>query len=408
MKCHELRLTPRIAAMVSLLSVQLIMATANASRFASLAPGEAATFKPFAEGNSLEGIAIHKDVMFVGNRRETVSGVVSEILKVSPDGDVSTLTTFASPTTGEGVLGLAISHQGELLAAVHSPGTAAHGVWKINSLGEQFRLPNSELMSFPNAITSDAKGNVYVSDSVFFSNTLTGGIWRFPAQGTGELWIEDPVLGPFTLDDFLIPPVGANGVAFHPGHGLYVANTQRGQLLNIPINADGTPGIPEIVAGNREDLVNDLGPIPSIDGIAIDARSDIHAVLPAFAVATLFGLPTAPVVKINPATGEVTRSNAAAYDGLFDFPLSLVYDGESVFVANGAFRSFDFPIPEPGPHVVEVGEGVPGFPGFDARRPMSTATTIVPEPSTALLVVLSAGALVLRLPLMRASNHVIT
>jgi sugar lactone lactonase YvrE len=391
MNRHVVRSAPRIAAIVSLLSAELVItATANAKKFGSLAPGEAETFVPFAEGNSLEGIAIDKDTMYVGNRRETGSGFVSEILKITPNGDVAPLATFASPITGEGVLGLAIGHKGDVLAAVHSPGSAAHGVWRIDDQSEMVRLPGSEGMSFPNAIAIDPRGNLYVTDSVFFSDTLSGGIWRFTPGGTAELWIEDPLLAPFTLDpNFLFPPVGANGIAFHPGKGLYVANTQRSQIVNVPINADGTAGIPKIVAGDRDLLTDPFGPIPSVDGIAIDATGDIFGVLPAFAALTAFGLPTPPVVQVDPATGEVSRVSLTDYDGLFDFPLSLAFDGKSVFVTNGALGISPIPIPEPGPSIIEVGVGVRGFPSFGNGQLNSRTNLSIPEPATPAMCVMS-------------------
>jgi hypothetical protein len=109
-------------------------------------------------------------------------------------------------------------------------------------------------------------------------------------------------------------------------------------------------------------------------------------VLPGFAVATAIGLPVPedglpPIVEIDPATGEVTRSGLAEFDGIFDFPTSLAFDGESVFVVTAALRGFSpVPIPEPGSAVIEVGVGVRGFP-----------RVAVPEPSSWLLLLIGTA-----------------
>ena len=67
-------------------------------------------------------------------------------------------------------------------------------------------------MFLPNAMTFDARGNLYVTESLRFTDTgVSGGVWRFAPDGTSELWIEDPLLSPESLQHPLdIPPVGAN------------------------------------------------------------------------------------------------------------------------------------------------------------------------------------------------------
>jgi hypothetical protein len=212
---------------------------------------------------------------------------------------------------------------------------------------------------------------LYVTDSFRLTDAggLSGGVWRFTPGGAGELWFEHAAVAPFTLEHPLnIPAVGANGIAFYPSAGLYVANLQAGRIVNVPINPDGSPGEPTVVAEGVS--------LTTIDGLAVDAEGHLHGVLPGFAVATALpddvlpvppdGMP--PVIEIDPATGEITRSSLAEFDGIFDFPTSLAFDGESVFVANAAFDLEDLGYPpgiifQPGPSVVEVGVGVRGFPG---------------------------------------------
>src|SRR2546422_2923126 len=75
-----------------------------------------------------------------------------------------------------------------------------------------------------NALTFDAKGNVYISDS------FRGIIWRTkPAGGDAVAWKSDPLL---LTSGF--PPFGANGVGFnHHESALFVAHTRHDTLVRI-------------------------------------------------------------------------------------------------------------------------------------------------------------------------------
>ena len=71
-----------------------------------------------------------------------------------------------------------------------------------------------------NALTFDAAGNGYVSDS------FNGAIWKISSGGgtPSTPWISDPLLGPGTG---LTPPFGANGVEFsNDGKTMYPATRQ--------------------------------------------------------------------------------------------------------------------------------------------------------------------------------------
>jgi hypothetical protein len=97
----------------------------------------------------------------------------------------------------------------------------------------------------------------------------------------------------------------------------------------------------------------------TVDGIAVDVRGNIHAVISGSII-----LGTAPLVRINPRTGSVTPSTDEI--GAFNFPLSLAFgrgprDRRSVFVTNGALVPDPFSKPPPG--VIQVGVGVRGFSG---------------------------------------------
>src|SRR5262249_28541672 len=76
-----------------------------------------------------------------------------------------------------------------------------------------------------NALTFDASGNVYVSDS------FGGIIWRTgPGGGAATKFAESPLLQPNG-----VPPFGANGLAFNgAGPTLFVAHTPHDPGVQIP------------------------------------------------------------------------------------------------------------------------------------------------------------------------------
>ncbi len=288
----------------------------------------------------------------------------SEILKIAPNGTASLFATF--PDTDEfdanGVLGLATDPHGNVYAALDTRKRASKGVWRIRRDGSMVRLAGSERMEFPNALTFDLAGNLYVTDSEL------GEVWRFGPDGTGGPWAHDVLLEPLPFDPFGFPVPGANGIAFFPPNHLYVANTEHGLILHIPINADGTPGEVELVAGNPVPADPTLW-VPDFrlwtaDGVAVDENGDIHVVIAGFAIISeMTGLELSPLVRVDPDSGAVTLTPTVR--DAFDLPLGLAFgrlapDDTSVFVTNGDL--FQDPI-GPGPGVVKAGVGVRGYSG---------------------------------------------
>ncbi|HLW53163.1 MAG TPA: SMP-30/gluconolactonase/LRE family protein [Candidatus Angelobacter sp.] len=106
-----------------------------------------------------------------------------------------------------------------------------------------------------NALTFDAAGNVYVSDS------FQGIIWKTGSGGgPGTAWVTDPLLSTTG-----IPPFGANGVEFNSsGNTLFVANTGNDTIVQIPVS-NGTAGKPSV-------FVNSIN---GADGIAIDTHDNL-------------------------------------------------------------------------------------------------------------------------------------
>ena len=291
---------------------------------------------PFTAGESPEGIAFdRRGTMYVSNRRMAGAFKVSEVLHVGRDGrrEIAATLDPAVATAAPGVLGLATDDIGNVYAALASFNVATHGIWRIDPRdGSRERLEWSQSITFPNALTFDPGGNLYVSDSA-------GAIWRFPRQGVGARWIQDALLAPANPQDPRLPPVGANGIAFAAPNLIYVANTQRGLIARITIEPDGRAGPLEVVGRSLSLL--------TIDGIAVDTRGRIYGVVPGAAA-----LGTDPLVTVDTVTGAV---RAIAVDpNVFDTPLSVALgrgsrDHQTLFITNG-----DVPIVPggPGPGIV--------------------------------------------------------
>ena len=129
-----------------------------------------------------------------------------------------------------------------------------------------------------NALTFDAAGNVYVSDS------FQGIIWRFSpgnngnACGEASAWVTDPLLLPNrpasdpNQEPQNVPPFGANGIEFnHAQNAMFVCNTAIDSIVEIRVSGAGTANP---TAGSLTVLTNSIN---GCDGIAIDANNNIWA-----------------------------------------------------------------------------------------------------------------------------------
>lgn len=331
-----------------LMCVAMILAFQSLSAVAQLATGRSEVVLSLSQGNRPEGIAVDRaGNLFVGNRQVGETTVVNEILRIGLDGTAAGFATLPESSPGaQGLLGLTVDPVGNLYAALASF-DGNHGVWRVSWDGTDIeRIPGSEGIGFPNALTFDPGGNLYVTDS------FRGAIWRSHRGGAFSTWVEDLLLTPLPADPFGSSLPGANGIAFFPPDTLYIANTERSLIASVHIETDGTAGPVEAVTAPFA--------VPTVDGIAVDVHGQIHAVLPGFTI-----LQVSPLVRIDPGTGVVTPTVINSVDmSRFDTPLSLAFGGgrwdvRTVLVTNG-----DLPVVPggPGPGVVQVDVGVPGFP----------------------------------------------
>lgn len=208
--------------------------------------------------SSVEGLTVGPDdniyvTSFGFNAVGAITGN-SVLYIIKPNGNLVRKVAIAnsSPHT----LGLAFNPvNGFLLVLDFGAGKVLH-VDPVTGASSVFIAPiaNSGL----NALTFDKQGNVYISDS------FNGVIWKTgPLGGVPTAWSSDPLLQPGTG---LTPPFGANGVEFNnAGTVLFVANTATHQIIQIPVNPNGTAGTASIF----------ITGINAPDGIAIDRKDNL-------------------------------------------------------------------------------------------------------------------------------------
>lgn len=162
-----------------------------------------------------------------------------------------------------------------------------------------------------NALTFDAAGNVYVSDS------FQGIIWKTgEAGGAGTAWLTNDL-----LKTTGIPPFGANGLAFNrAGTVLLVANTGDDAVITVPVTNSGDAGTPAVLAYG----------INGADGLITDADDNIWVVANQSDEVVVLDKTGKVIAKLGDFSGIDGRGAAV---GLL-FPASLVASGEFIYVTN--------------------------------------------------------------------------
>jgi sugar lactone lactonase YvrE len=262
-----------------------------------------------------------------------------EGLTVGPDGNVY-VATFGFNTTGA-LTGNAVLYvirpDGKLLRQVPIANSSPH------MLGLRFNPVNGFLLvldfgagkvlhvdpvtgassvfvpaianSGLNALTFDKAGNAYISDS------FNGIIWKVgPNGGTPTVWSNSPLLSPGAG---LTPPFGANGVEFsNDGTKLFVANTAFHQIIQVPVNPDGSAGTASVF----------ITGINAPDGIAIDRDENIWICANQEDDIVVIDKTGKVIAKLGDFNG-FNRDGVAS--GLL-FPASLAFslDGRTLYVSN--------------------------------------------------------------------------
>ena len=279
-----------------------------------------------AAGEQPEGVAVDKR----GDVYVSLAPL-GEIRKIGRDGSETTLATVVPPGTGNGPLGLAVDAPGNVYAAVATFDPATSGVYKIARDGSFARLPGTGAIVFPNGVTFDKRGNLYVTD------TILGAVWLVPASGEpAELWFRSDLLlgdGSFGFG----VPLGANGIAFRHNE-LVVGNTEFGRLVRIEIEPDGSAGASSVLAETLALL--------AVDGITFDVHGNVWAAV----------IAQSTIVSVSPS-GDVATV-ATADDGL-DWASSIAFGkNDDLWAVNFAIG----PPGGPGPALLRLAVGVKGQP----------------------------------------------
>ena len=173
-----------------------------------------------AAGELPEGLAVSKSGdVFLG------LGPLGEVRKIDRDGTMSTLATIPLPLdTFPGVVGLAVDAPGNVYAAVSAGDPATTGVYKIAPDGSFARLPGTEEIAFPNGITFDKQGNLYVTD------TTAGSRLGCPRGEKDRIWLSQAARRRQERNFGI--PIGAHGIAFRQ-NAVVVANSEGARLVHI-------------------------------------------------------------------------------------------------------------------------------------------------------------------------------
>lgn len=164
-----------------------------------------------------------------------------------------------------GTFGMTFSPDGTLWIVVYDywEDSRNHGIWRVDRDGSStlaYPLAVGDA-PIPNALVFDDRGNLYITESA------TGTIWRVArGDSAARPWLQhEKLVG--------VPPpdgigIGANGITFKNG-ALYVANSEQGTVVRIPVDGRGDPGAPTIFATGLD--------FP--DGLGLGPWKDIYAIL---------------------------------------------------------------------------------------------------------------------------------
>jgi sugar lactone lactonase YvrE len=174
-------------------------------------------------------------------------------------------------------------------------------------------------MSFPNGLDFDGT-TLYVSDS------SSGTIYEVAPNGTTTVWIQDALLvGDQTAcgGSGAGFDIGANGIV-HDTTDRYVAVTDFGRIVRIPIMGNGSAGTPVVHS-------EDCGELQGVDGIALDRDGSIIAVRNG---------PSNTMVRVSADGGTRTPMHVGPP---LDGPASIVIDAPGgdrrALITNSAFFS---------------------------------------------------------------------
>lgn len=313
--------------LLKILGASALLPLGSGIAMAASGPETVFSFDP-GEGEFPENITVDKR----GNKYLSLLPR-GEIRKI--DADNQTQSTLATLDPGElGVLGLQVDPQGVLYACLVSFDPETHGIWRISRAGTTDLFAALDPGTFPNDIAL-AGHTLLVTDSI-------GGQILRVTNGDTEAWLDDELLDGdehFGLGF----PVGANGLAAAKDGTVYVANTEMGRIVRVPVNPDDSAGTPTTFVEDP-DLIG-------ADGIAFDTRENLYVAL----VSQNKLVRIAPDGSIETLADEVDDLDAPS-DVAFGTSRG---EQKDVFITNFAFPAFSA---EPDPTLMKLDVGIPGLP----------------------------------------------
>jgi hypothetical protein len=197
------------------------------------------TIAAFPINTFLESIAVGPD-----NTLFVTSHLDGKVLRIGVDGVPVVHAAIAGKAAG-----LTFTSDGTLLLTA----------WNAENIATVFTIsPQGDvavLMTIPDAIFLNGLTPLG-DDRYLMADSYRGAIWELnTADNTVNLWLEHPALARSSPDKEF-PAV--NGLKVY-GKTLYASNTEKMQLVKVPLQPDGQPGEPEIFlqAINLDDFAFD-------------------------------------------------------------------------------------------------------------------------------------------------------
>ncbi|MDX1933536.1 MAG: hypothetical protein SFU56_13085 [Capsulimonadales bacterium] len=185
-------------------------------------PVAARTIAEFPAGTFLENIVTDRDgVLWITDYE------AGKILRIAPNGKTAEFADL-----GGKIAGIARDRAGNLIVGGWADGKTPT-IFRVARNARVERLAAPDGVVFPNGIARLSGDRFLIADS------YRGVIWQFDAATRKtSIWLEDALLTRVSSEN---PVPGANGLKIFR-EVLYVTNTQRQEILRVPLRGDGHPG----------------------------------------------------------------------------------------------------------------------------------------------------------------------
>jgi predicted ester cyclase/sugar lactone lactonase YvrE len=188
----------------------------------------------FAPGSFIEGVTIG------GEGRPYMTSELDGVVYRYDPVDKITEVARLPLSKGEKLMCLAFDRPDHFFVGLRSSDPERVGVWGCTVGGDLTRVAPLPWGTYPNGLTCDAAGRVFVADSVAAT------VWMLdPRTLTVEPWFRSELIGRRPLVGMVH---GTNGLQI-AHNTLYATNSDRGTLVTVPIKPDGSAGEPSVTDG---------------------------------------------------------------------------------------------------------------------------------------------------------------